>query len=269
MTKRHGPGVFTTLLLLVPMLAVPVMALFGVPHFMPVVASPLDRQNQDISEQYRETRVSQSEASLRPVSLRMETETVDLFQPYTAPDTTAATEPGPQEATQLDQYRQSWTDPLHDSRNRNHTGGWTAITRPERDSSLYRNVQTPASGPVTQHAGSSDGPNGSGQPPSAPRSGFISSYERQGSSPHVPSAAPLPGQSLNWRQAARAMEQLGVSTFSLSPGLNPGEFRFVCLVSSTDNPRISRRFESNSHDPLAAVEQVIDQVRNWAGPHPQ
>ena len=68
---------------------------------------------------------------------------------------------------------------------------------------------------------------------------------------------------MSWRQASKILDELGVQTYSLSPGLNPGEFRFVCLVSSTDDPRVSRRFESHSTDPLVAVEQVIVQVTRW------
>ena len=68
---------------------------------------------------------------------------------------------------------------------------------------------------------------------------------------------------MTWQQASQILNNLGVQSYSLSPGLNPGEFRFMCLVSSTDDPRISRRFESNSTDPLVAVEQVITQVKSW------
>jgi len=271
MTKRHGPGVFTTLLLLIPMLAVPVMALFGVPHFMPVVASPTHRQDRDATEQYRETRISQSAASLRPVSLQMKAETVDLFQPYAGSETTAVTGPARQAVTQLDQDRNSWTDPLHVPRILNNSGRRTAMTRPESNSDSHpqrrAGVSPPVSSSITLFDPPPDRPAVSRSTASGTSTGSVSRYERQSRSSRVPTDDPAGPQPLNWRQASRLLEQLGVSTYSLSPGLNPGEFRFVCLVSSSENPRVSRRFESHSPDPLVAVEQVIDQVRSWTRPH--
>ena len=262
MTQRQGPGVFTTLLLLIPMLTVPVMALFGVPHFMPVVASPTVRSERDTFPGFRETRVSQSEAVLQPVSLRTTTETVDLFQPYADSVTTASPGQPRQSASQLEQYRNSWTDPLIATHIQNAIPHRTPPLRPQSHSDFQLNSSSTPSASAESSFTLSD----SQQNPSGVHSRSGSRYERQSRSSGVPPVDPVETPPLSWRRAARLLEQLGVSTYSLSPGLNPGEFRFVCLVSSADNPRVSRRFESHAPDPLAAVEQVIDQVRNWTRP---
>ncbi len=254
MTTRRGPGVLTTILMLIPMLAIPVMALFGVPHFMPVVASPTPREHSEPFVGFRETRTGQSDTVLRPVSLRTEdVDSVDLFLPIGGEP--AATNTIPASAGSV---RRGWTDPLKSAQSR----------RDETASLFADDLSTPTFDKVP-----ADGDSVAGlvtifdSRPAAPNSrdvgGSGARYERSGETTRQPAPLPPRGQSMSWRQASKILDELGVQTYSLSPGLNPGEFRFVCLVSSTDDPRVSRRFESHSTDPLVAVEQVIGQVTRW------
>lgn len=249
MATRRGPGVLTTILMLIPMLAIPMMALFGVPHFMPVVASPTQREHSEPFVGFRETRTGQSDTVLRPVSLRTENsfgESVDLFQPYGG-EATASQEASPSIR---------WTDPLESTRREQpeslfagDPGTPTFDSIPEDDESTGGLVTVFDSRPGGRDAQSDSSSN--------------TRYERTGEPARKPAPAAPGRQSLSWRQASKILDDLGVQTYSLSPGLNPGEFRFVCLVSSTDDPRVSRRFESHSTDPLIAVEQVIGQVTRW------
>lgn len=249
MATRRGPGVLTTILMLIPMLAIPMMALFGVPHFMPVVASPTQREHSEPFVGFRETRTGQSDTVLRPVSLRTEGspgESVDLFQPYGG------------EAAAFEKTSSSvrWSDPLKSTRREQPASLFADDPGTPTFNSITED-DAPAAGLVTIFDSRRGGRDAQNDPSSGTR------YDRAGEPARKPPAAAPARQSLSWRQASKILDDLEVQTYSLSPGLNPGEFRFVCLVSSTDDPRVSRRFESHSTDPLIAVEQVIGQVTRW------
>jgi hypothetical protein len=70
-------------------------------------------------------------------------------------------------------------------------------------------------------------------------------------------------ETLTWQQAVDRLTQLGIRTFRLTPDSGQIGYRFVCFVTSVDDPRISRRFEAESIDPLIAVGDVLAQVENW------
>jgi hypothetical protein len=267
MTTRRGPGAVTTILMLIPMLAVPVMALFGVPHFMPVVASPTPTTLDEPFVGFRELRTGQSDTVLHPVSLRTESESVDLFQPYGG-ETVASNSPARGTAdSQLNQIRSEWSDPLSPPQNagspqnadslQSRAGVETAV--PSSGSGLSPGLVTI----FDSRRSSRDPQTRATSATSTGQRGPVGRFERKGNSTAAQARLPVETQPLTWRQASQILNDLGVQSYSLSPGLSPGEFRFVCLVSSTDDPRVSRRFESNSTDPLIAVEQVITQVRSW------
>jgi hypothetical protein len=70
-------------------------------------------------------------------------------------------------------------------------------------------------------------------------------------------------ETLTWQQAVDRLNQMGIRTFRLTQNSGQNGYRFVCLVTSVDDPRISRRFEAESTDPLVAVGEVLVQVENW------
>jgi hypothetical protein len=251
MTTRRGPGAVTTILMLIPMLAVPVMALFGVPHFMPVVASPTPASQGEPFVGFREVRTGQADGVLHPVSLRTESQSLDLFQPYGGE---AVASPSPERGetdSRLDLIRRDWSDPLGSSQSsRAGQNGAVRAAGASRGNGLSPGLVTIFDSRPSQK----DTPS---------RASSSVRYQREGSSATPRKRLPAKSQAMSWRQASQILNDLGVRTYSLTPGLNPGEFRFVCLVSSTDDPRVSRRFESNSADPLIAVEQVISQVKSW------
>ncbi len=59
-------------------------------------------------------------------------------------------------------------------------------------------------------------------------------------------------ETLTWQQAVDRLNEHGIRTFRLTPDSSQNGYRFVCLVTSIDDPRISRRFEAESIDPLVA-----------------
>ncbi len=66
-----------------------------------------------------------------------------------------------------------------------------------------------------------------------------------------------------WGAAVEKLNELGIRDYRLEPGVRPNEFLFSCSYSPPQNPRISRRFEAESLDPLKAVIQVLQQVDEW------
>ncbi|QDV48764.1 hypothetical protein [Gimesia fumaroli] len=66
-----------------------------------------------------------------------------------------------------------------------------------------------------------------------------------------------------WSAAVQKLNELGIRDYRLEPGVRPNEFLFSCSYSPPNNPRISRRFEAEALDPLKAVIKVLQQVDEW------
>ena len=66
-----------------------------------------------------------------------------------------------------------------------------------------------------------------------------------------------------WSAAVQKLNELGIREYRLEPGVRPNEFLFSCSYSPPHNPRISRRFEAEALDPLKAVIKVLQQVDKW------
>lgn len=66
-----------------------------------------------------------------------------------------------------------------------------------------------------------------------------------------------------WSAAVQKLNELGIRDYRLEPGVSPNAFSFSCHYSLPHNPRISRRFEAEALDPLKAVIKVLQQVDEW------
>ncbi len=71
------------------------------------------------------------------------------------------------------------------------------------------------------------------------------------------------GATLTWRQASMKLADLGITNFHLERGATEGTFLFVCLYAPGDAPQVTHRFEAESDDPLLAVNRVLQQVDGW------
>ncbi len=83
------------------------------------------------------------------------------------------------------------------------------------------------------------------------------------------SAAP-PSASLNgsaWKRAVSRLNALGIRDYQLQPGEREGEFNFSCRFAARGNPRVIHRFEAEAADPLEAVNQVLRQLDDWRARH--
>ena len=98
------------------------------------------------------------------------------------------------------------------------------------------------------------------------RNGFASN------SPHTePTNAPLRRfdreSGFTWDQAVQRLKGLGIQKYHLESLPDDGGFSFRCSYTAPDNPRVTRRFESEAPEPLAAVRIVLEQIEDWrAGP---
>ena len=68
---------------------------------------------------------------------------------------------------------------------------------------------------------------------------------------------------LTWREAARRLEEVGITDFRLERGQSSDRFLFFCRFSPGGDARIIQRFEAEAAEPLAAVEDVLTQVEAW------
>jgi hypothetical protein len=76
-----------------------------------------------------------------------------------------------------------------------------------------------------------------------------------------------PGTSQAWKQAVGRLNALGIRDFELQPGERAGEFNFSCRFASRANPRVIHRFEADAADPLEAVNHVLRQLDDWRARH--
>ena len=74
---RRIQSLFKTLLMLIPMTAVPMMAIFGIPEFFPLSASPSARTSD--SGQILERRIGQSDSLLVQSLAISKPASIDLF----------------------------------------------------------------------------------------------------------------------------------------------------------------------------------------------
>jgi hypothetical protein len=280
---RRVQSLFKTMLMLIPMTAVPVMALFGIPQFFPVSASPFTSHDDTAGPgRVQERRVGQSDAlQIREFSTEPAA-SFDLFQPYDARSRTEHSDTAGVVANassnELVRRRLAWTDPLSSRQNassadrrgtvgidaRRDPGTQTATAARVRshDSALNSRPEFVFNGqaaiPPRNTAGlnkstpnpTSGEPDATGGETTATRS--ISQNARLSQA-----------DSISWSQAVDRLNELGIRTFRLTPDSERTGYRFVCLVTSVDDPRISRRFEAESADPLVAVGRVLAQVENW------
>ncbi len=283
-------GTFATLLLMVPVLSIPALAIFGIPQFAPVVASPLDEN----PKQDRERRVGQS---ARPAgdAFMEDLEDAPAFGLEPAErfadagagqigDSVPLTRPG---------IGQSERRPSRDARNPRPLPN-TGATQNDVIRPVPRWEAEPGDGPgnasdfgnpaidrmsdrssvdlrdtrFDQKMGAAiDFPKARIQPVSVPGASQTPRvYHRQGEQPlEQPTVRPaIPeSETLTWQGAVRRLNDLEIRNFRLQPGHRDNQFVFICSYTPSDSPRVSYRFEAEADEPLKAVEKVLEQIAEW------
>lgn len=282
-------GLWSTLAMFIPLLAVPFLAAIGIPQFTPTAAS----SEADTS----------AEPDFPPVELgvgeSLHHGAEDLFAPF---EREKAPADPPHEAP-----GQGWDDPFHSS-----SSGVTAESsarsprpRTERPGARRFDETPPESSPWAEQDPVSEAPpfqdRAGGRPNESTGRGNgllafgvgdrVSQPNRAPESPHAqpqqPQSNPFdwpaerasvpasrsespPGENsgdaaetLNWGAAVRRLNELGISDFQLAPGQRANQFLFACTYAPPEAPRIVHRFEAEAADPLAAVGEVLRQVEEW------
>jgi hypothetical protein len=68
---------------------------------------------------------------------------------------------------------------------------------------------------------------------------------------------------LGIRAAIARLNALGITDYQWQPGDRDGEFLFRCRLVSRHNPRMMQRFEAEAGEPLQALEKVLAQIDEW------
>jgi hypothetical protein len=249
-------GSWGTFLMSVPLAAIPLMAIFGIPQFAPVAASPDDeevshgeaRSERDIHDRYRR----RSSDLLSGFDDRERTERLsdapiyDPFREDTAPTREPADMPGPRRriagptdvpvAMADDRTRATPLVPNGGRAEEQRDSDWLNATDATAEhATVPTSVRTAVNGAADEAAQ------------------LTETGGREGES-----AAPL-----TWREAARELSDRGIDNFRLERGHDAESFLFVCTLAPGDAPHVTMRFEAEAIEPLAAVSSVLDQVDVW------
>lgn len=242
--RRQGFG--TTLLMLVPMMGVPAMAIFGVPQVAPFLSSQTSHADDAELPEFLESRVGNSASGTQRQVEVATPETLDIFRPYG------------EATTNSDSVEtKSWTDPLATS-----NASRSQLQRPD---AATKNASVKSARQVHQQVydifGDDFGTGGKTPAKSQSEPLLIPSPRtRQVSLPVEQSNARNP---ITWRQAIDRLNSFGPLNYRLTNGVQPDDYLFVCHVPSTDDSRITRRFEAEAKEPLDAVAQVLGQIEQW------
>ena len=258
MRSRSG-NPLPTLLLTLPMIAIPLMAVFGVPQFVPVIASSVseDLSDHDRHQTRRAIGVGESIAPIATANLSRSLERSsddrlnDLFRPagHTQPESRPVRGDTPQQAASIG-TRSSLTatsDEVAMSDSRKNLSDLFGSDAATPDFVDLRSTNQTAS---RAGAATSDRVASNHRPHVIP-AGF----------PSRPATAAPDG--LTWRRAVQRLNELGIDQFRLEPGRDNGDFYFACEFSPDQDSRITRRFEAEAAEPLQAVELVLRQINEW------
>jgi hypothetical protein len=102
-----------------------------------------------------------------------------------------------------------------------------------------------------------------------PAAGSVASRTADASTAELRTSAPRSASpsALSLKRAIDRLNALGIRDYQLQPGEREGEFNFSCRFASRTNPRVIHRFEAEASDPLEAVNQVLRQLDDWRARH--
>ncbi len=260
---RRSQRFFATLLMIVPMTAVPVMAVFGIPQFVPAARSSPSVATNVHRRVFIESRVGQSDAPVARQVAVPASGLVDIFQPPASDRLMTDVRSSHPSSSET-----GWVTSSQSITGRQRTSG------PDQRSDSAQLPSTPTqffqtgyrtadvAPPSNSHATLSHDVN---QPesPVAITTDDGGRYQRSTRTAHHPPAVIDVPRRPTWREAVQQLNERGIRTFRLTPGMQPGTFQFSCLVSSVDDPRVSRWFDAEATEPLDAVARVLVKVEDW------
>jgi hypothetical protein len=230
-------GSFATLLMTVPLAAIPLMAVFGVPQFTSVNAST-DQSSEDIRRHPPSAFVSQ-EGEFDDHGSASPGGEGSGFVFAAAPQVRSPNIAAPRPLTRPSIIQ-----------------SFPAVPTPD----LQQRLATASAGPRPTALATSAADQFNG--------GDVLAYESpRAPRPQVhtvhPAAAAERVQGFTWQQAAQRLQQWGIEDYRLERGHETGTFLFVCQFATGGDLRIVRRFEAEHTEPLRAVQQVFARIDEW------
>ena len=241
----------STLMFLVPLLGVPLMAIFGVPQFVPVIASSVSDQP---TKPLRTTRLSGGvgESAAPFVFEQSPSEFVpsdderlhDLFRPAAR--------------ARRDSRPLHGDSPGRETKFVETTLGadtWLTQTSAEAQAAEKNQTLNDLFGTASSSASRTE-PRGRARP-------RVDEFSNRAKTAALMTESEHSNEGLTWREAVRRLNALGIQEFRLEPGQQVGEFYFACEFAPDRDVRITRRFEAEAREPLLAVAAVLRQIDEW------
>lgn len=255
--RSQSSNSLSTLVFLVPLLGVPLMAIFGVPQFVPVIASsvseesapsPMTRRPRDVGESASATSFVSEDSHHRNLP-RDDERLHDLFRPEERSHRDRRPVRG--EASQRE------TKFVETSLN---AKTWSAQTSATGESAETTQTRNDLFGTAASSVSRSEPRSHADAATARPRGG---EFAARTNSARLAVDAERSDEGLTWREAVRRLNELGIQEFRLEPGQQAGEFYFACEFTPDRDARIMRRFEAEASEPLLAVEAVLQQIDEW------
>lgn len=257
MRSRTGNSL-STMMFIVPLLGVPLMAIFGVPQFVPVIAS------------------SVSDETTRPVRARLkdgvgESVSATSFAADQFPrDKASHGEPQFQDLFGSPSRLRRDSRPIRDGESRgldakfvetslSADNWWTQTSSEEHASETTQNLND-LFGDSVATANPTEPRSRTRSATVLPQGEKLATHSRF---TQLASGSEKSNDGLTWREAVRRLNELGIQEFRLEPGSQLGEFYFACEFTPHRDARVTRRFEAEAKEPLLAVQAVLRQIDEW------
>ena len=248
MASKVG-GFFATLMLSIPISAVGLMAIFGVPQFAPGNGSPGDEQLirdpfQRSAQAFQEVTEFWSSDTASPES------DGSRFDQQRSGDAPTWNGNRDEVAGQMDRSRFAYASESLAGGDSARPGDRMLTheqdSMPTRSQAPDSNRSFPRADRGLQHLRTADV-----RPPA--------------SVPRLQSVPAGSSRLISWREASLRLSEIGIEKYHLERGSAEGTFLFVCLFTPGDAPHVTHRFEAEADDPLLAVNQALAQIDSWLG----
>jgi|GEM_PF-1945479 hypothetical protein len=248
MSGRQGQSL-TSWLMMVPLLVVPLVAVFGVPKLDLLYMANAEGEEPDIElEQSQEVPFDES---MPP----MPAEQMNLGSTNSSNAPIANEQPS----------NEGWANPFDHPQGLSNSAGSDRANNPNRANNAGNYVD-PFTADQRLVADNGVRTGNQGDPFAAQNAGYTrpSKDSNERVFPTSSETAPQPAPISRWREAVTRLNQLGVQKYQLSQTEEPFVFLFACDLTHPDNPRITHRFQAEAGEPLQAVTKVIQQVETWS-----